>query len=743
MSLADAEQSWNQLRMSLHEVYKRNASKLYFEVLYRSAYNLVLNKQGNLLFTGVTKKFEEQVEDAFLVIEACSNDTILSVVVKHWEDHKLTTSLFGDILMYLDRAYCSVQEKMTVRELGYEAFRNKIVLHPRLRPRLTAVLLRAVQQDRRGLPVDRAELKGALAMLSDLNHKQTRVYEAEFEAPFLRETAEFYRHEAAEFLAQNTVPDFVYKMTDRLEEEARRVAGNTREGYLSRSSEGPLMAVLHQELVAAHAVALVEMQSSGCEYMIRERRYDELQALHQLLLRGGPDHVQLLRECAARYMKTSGLEIVSDPETAKDPLLFVQQLLGLRAAADTVLHQCFGGDLKCARMLKDSFDLCMNSDPRAASSLACFVDSLLRNGAKADDAEVELQLEKSVVLFRHLQDKDVYENYHKNALSRRLLSGKSSSLELEKLVISKLKAECGMHYTGKMEGMLTDMQVSKIESDEFTQASSCSSLSGAAAASLCELDVVVITQSYWPSAAPVRLQLPPPLAACHDAFTSFYVHKHPKRKLLWQLGLGSVDVRHCRAKVLLSVSSFQSAILLLFNSAAGRGGGGGLQLQQILKLTGGGVSESEMKRQLLSLATPKYMILKKSTKSKGVSLDDEFSVNEDFSSKLRKIKVPLVQLRDLGLPGDGGAADSRMMMSAAVPAEVEEERRHFTEACVVRIMKTRKSLSHNDLVSEALKQTAARFPADAAFVKKRIESLIERDYLERHPSNRSMYQYVA
>jgi cullin-4 len=56
-------------------------------------------------------------------------------------------------------------------------------------------------------------------------------------------------------------------------------------------------------------------------------------------------------------------------------------------------------------------------------------------------------------------------------------------------------------------------------------------------------------------------------------------------------------------------------------------------------------------------------------------------------------------------------------------------------------MKSRKRLSHAMLVSESMNQL--RFPATNADIKKRIESLIERDYLERDPDDNAFYKYLA
>lgn len=55
-------------------------------------------------------------------------------------------------------------------------------------------------------------------------------------------------------------------------------------------------------------------------------------------------------------------------------------------------------------------------------------------------------------------------------------------------------------------------------------------------------------------------------------------------------------------------------------------------------------------------------------------------------------------------------------------------------------MKARKVEIHNDLVTTVISQIHL-FKAQPLHIKKRIESLIEREYLERDPANRSKYIY--
>lgn len=57
------------------------------------------------------------------------------------------------------------------------------------------------------------------------------------------------------------------------------------------------------------------------------------------------------------------------------------------------------------------------------------------------EQEIETVLDKTMVLFRFLQEKDVFERYYKQHLAKRLLLNKSVSDDSEKNMISKLKVQ--------------------------------------------------------------------------------------------------------------------------------------------------------------------------------------------------------------------------------------------------------------------------------------------------------------
>ena len=64
------------------------------------------------------------------------------------------------------------------------------------------------------------------------------------------------------------------------------------------------------------------------------------------------------------------------------------------------------------------------------------------------------------------------------------------------------------------------------------------------------------------------------------------------------------------------------------------------------------------------------------------------------------------------------------------------------DAAIVRLMKSRKSLSYIELVQEVLGMLSG-FKPKVKDIKQRIEMLIEREYLERDKRSSSLYHYLA
>ena len=735
MDLAEATATFSQLSTAIDEIYAKNASTLLFEEMYRYGYNLILHKYGEMLYTGVAGVVRRHLLETVETVAATPNDLLMAMISFAWSEHKVAMNMVADIMMYMDRTYVLQHKKDPVYKMSLKIFREVVIYHSGVRDRLRSILLENITNERNGLLIDRDLMKITLAMLVDLGVDSLSVYEEEFEKHFLDVTRIFYRQESSEFLSQNTCPDYLWKAEQRLGEEARRVTH-----YLSSSSEPKLKHLMEAELINAHARTLVEMDSSGCVCLMRDDKMDDLKRMYALFSRI-PSTLDILRDAMGKYIRQCGVAIVADQDTVKEPMTFVQQMLDLKAKFDRIIQESFRNEKKMQKKLKDAFEEFVNLDSRCASYLACYIDEQLKSGLRgATEDDAEQQLERVIVIFRFLADKDVFETFYRSHLAKRLLGGKSVSDEIEKSMIAKLKSECGQQFTSKMEGMFLDMNLSKEIMDSFKD-------SRYFASSPVEVDIQTLTNSHWSLKTSPPIRLPALISQCCDQFNAFYLAKFKTgRRLTWLTNVGSADMKanFPAGRREFSVTTFQMCLLLLFNEQTT------WTLTAIRQACN--IPESDLKRHLLSLCTPKLKILKKASKGKGITEDDSFTYNDEFTSKFKRIKVPLISAKEItdGDPGGGkGEGDEDGMMAASsssssgLPPTVEEDRRHLVEAAIVRVMKARKRFSHNDLVAEITKQLSYRFVPSPPFIKKRMESLIERDYLQRDKEDRRFYNYLA
>lgn len=191
-------------------------------------------------------------------------------------------------------------------------------------------------------------------------------------------------------------------------------------------------------------------------------------------------------------------------------------------------------------MIGRDFEYFLNLTQSSPEFLSLFIDDKLRKNVKTDqDQEVEHILEKTMVLFRYIQEKDVFERYYKQHLAKRLLLNKSSSDDLEKNMISRLKTECGCQFTSKLEGMFKDISLSNNLNEEFkTHVNNRNvDLHG------IDLNVKVLTTVYWPTSANgPKCNIPIGADRAFKSFVEFYLGKHSGRKLTLQCQLGHVDL---------------------------------------------------------------------------------------------------------------------------------------------------------------------------------------------------------
>ncbi|KND02992.1 uncharacterized protein SPPG_08979 [Spizellomyces punctatus DAOM BR117] len=782
-------ETWERLSTAIKEIYKRNAGVLSFEELYRNAYNMVLNKQGDKLYNGVRDVVTEhlqQVARDFVVPSfpqmapgggMTGGTEFLKTVKNVWEDHTTCMLMIRDILMYMDRVYVKAANLAPVYDLGLDLFRDVVQRSPDypISRHLIATLLYHIRLERDGEVIDRLVLKNIIDMLLGLSEPRgptrTRndktVYVTDFEETFLESSREFYRLEGQVFLQQCDATEYLKKAERRLQEEEQRIAN-----YLASTTEPKIRQVLEEELLQRHVKAVIEMENSGLVAMLSNDKYNDLSRMYHLFSRVSNGHAEM-RHNASSYVEGlarainetyGGMGEAADPSTiatsaslAKaseqdveasaastqqaNPTQWVERILALKDKFDKILEQSFANDRHFETDINAAIERSINQNRKAPEFVSLFIDENLRKGLKGKtEIEVDSLLDKTVTLFRFIEEKDVFERYYKQHLAKRLLLGRSVSEDAEKNMIGKLKVECGCQFTVKLEGMFNDMRLAADTMGDFR---SHLANSITAPKNMPELYVNVLTSTFWPmntATSGDTCVFPTEITAAMDHFQRFYHSRHSGRRLTWLTHIGSADIKanFDKGRKEINVSTYAMVLLVgIFNKLAD---GQSISYDRIREESS--IPDHDLKRTLQSLSVAKHRILLKSTKGRDISPSDHFKVNTGFTSQLHKIKIQQISATS----GSSSSASNSMETDAEradTLEKVDEARKHQVEACIVRIMKSRKRMDHNNLVAEVVKQLSARFSPSPLMVKKRVEGLIEREYLERDKSDRKIYNYLA
>eukprot|EP00298_Acanthocystis_sp_HF-20_P015237 c21068_g1_i3.p1 GENE.c21068_g1_i3~~c21068_g1_i3.p1 ORF type:complete len:620 (+),score=166.68 c21068_g1_i3:532-2391(+) len=614
-----------------------------------------------------------------------------------------------NVFIYLDRTVViQTPSFKAIWEMGLSIFKKYFTEFSDVLRRTVSAILITIENERKGEVVDHLLCKRVIRMLSGL-----QLYAEFFQPKLLINSSNFFASESKSFFSNSAidVSNYLIYAEKRINQEGERC-----QQYFESGTLHPLIRTIEKQLLTEHSEELI---LKGFDQLMEESRFDDLSRFYRLLQRVAllPQLINALKS----YVKKIGSVIVNTSDAEKSP---IQDLLDFRLKHDNIILNCFQHDNDFIQGVKESWEYVMNFRSETSELLAKYVDSKLRTGEKGlSEIEFEQTLDRVMLLFRHLHSKDIFEAFYKKDLAKRLILQRSASTDAENSMILKLKVECGSNYTMKLENMFKDIQISNDLMTSFSESKFRTKITD------FNLEVKVLTTNCWPSYPPCSIQIPAYLRAGEESFKQFYSQNHSGRCLSWipQLGTSLLEVKIFSPKSTITkelhVSAFQAVCLLLFNESKS------LKFSEIHDKTQ--ISIPELKLTLQSLACAKVRVLSKNPKGKDVDDNDSFDVDEEkiTSNKLFRIKINNIQAKE--------TKEEQVKTHEGVC----QDRQYQIDAAIVRIMKTRKTLNHTLLVSQLFAQL--KFPVQAQDLKKRIESLIDREYMERDSKNKTVYNYLA
>ncbi|NXY71834.1 CUL1 protein, partial [Glareola pratincola] len=764
------DQIWDDLRAGIQQVYTRQSmAKSRYMELYTHVYNYCFflhqsnqargagvppskskkgQTPGGAQFVGLElyKRLKEFLKNYLTNLlkdgEDLMDESVLKFYTQQWEDYRFSSKVLNGICAYLNRHWvrreCDEGRKgiYEIYSLALVTWRDCFFLP--LNKQVTNAVLKLIEKERNGETINTRLISGVVQsyVFFWLNEDDAfakgptlTVYKESFESQFLADTERFYTRESTEFLQQNPVTEYMKKAEARLLEEQRRV-----QVYLHESTQDELARKCEQVLIEKHLeIFHTEFQNLldadknedlGRMFFFVSRIQDGLGELKKLFF----THIHnqglaAIEKCGEAALNASCKKPIS---LLQDPKMYVQTVLDVHKKYNALVMSAFNNDAgfvaaldkACGRFINNNAVTKMaQSSSKSPELLARYCDSLLKKRYVFKD-----KLIFQMVVFKYIEDKDVFQKFYAKMLAKRLVHQNSASDDAEASMISKLKQACGFEYTSKLQRMFQDIGVSKDLNEQFKK-----HLTNSEPLDL-DFSIQVLSSGSWPFQQSCTFALPSELERSYQRFTAFYASRHSGRKLTWlyQLSKGELVTNCFKNRYTLQASTFQMAILLQYNTEDA------YTVQQLTDST-------QIKMDILA------QVLQILLKSKLLVLEDE-------NANVDEVELKPDTLIKLYL----GYKNKKLRVNINVPMKteqkqeqetthknIEEDRKLLIQAAIVRIMKMRKVLKHQQLLGEVLTQLSSRFKPRVPVIKKCIDILIEKEYLERVDGEKDTYSYLA
>lgn len=724
------------------------------------------NSTVRLVGSELYEKIKNFLKNYLINAKQRKDETYLQYYIRSWQRYLIGSKKLNDVMDYLNR-YWVAKERSTGHRDVYDIFSLCLLswrdykFYPNLND-LMDQIMDQVQLSRQGIESNVKDLNIAIKSFvllgfdaNDLKKQNLSVYINDFEKRFLTDTHNFYAQESIEYLNENGAVNYINKALQRIEEELKNLED------LNDHTRKPLNDVLNHVLIQNHQ----EQIRNELPILLDQERYDDIKKVN-LLLRRVPLTIPPLLQIFQKYIEDQGNQEIlqfknrSDEEFKKaleayeesfsnenaknktrlkrpidsiDPNKYIKSLLKIYTKFKKVVEISFDNNSAFIKALESACQKFINYNSIATPNLraksktpellAKYCDEFLRG--KNDDMDIE----EIVTVFKFLEDKESFETWYRRCLSKRLLFSNLSPEEEEKeeIIIQRLKTANSVEYTAKITNMFNDIRVSKNLGSQYK---------GALVASDSQSDVIndldpkILDTASWGNILKNSNEsfiLPKEILLTEERFTELYRKLHNGRQLNWLWNRCKIEVKANIAKpgkppFLFTVTLFQYIILSCFQDDD--------ELTYNVLLERTALTPEVFKSNMIPFVKNKLIVQSPPGEKSITNGNTVFKIVKEYTSKKLKINFS-VQVKQTDFKAEEKETNE----------EIATHKNEVLKAGIVRIMKARKELNHENLVNEVY-SIIDRFKPAVSEIKKAIGDLIDESFLARNDEGNG-YVYLS
>ena len=423
---------------------------------------------------------------------------------------------------------------------------------------------------------------------------------------------------------------------------------------------------------------------------IHNNQYENLSVLYKLLKRVTKIDDIIL----PIFIETFILERNNLEKTSINIQDYINHFLDVNHNYELIVEKCFENNNNIMNHYKKTnLDLSskdvyiQNKKYNFVKILATYINHCLNKCQNLNS----ISLEKYFSVAINIQEIDYYLELYSKYLGERLLFH-NYDIDKEKEIIYIFKKNFGISSTIRMENMLKDITISK---DIFKN------------------KYKILTLSYW-GINNTECNIPNSIQKYLKEYDEEYNELFKERQIKWNNDLSTINlVIELDKKYQITCNFIEYSIINLFNTKMTYDFN---ELKQLLI-----IKKETLFDYINNLIKIKLLV----TNNNLVDESSSLTFNKHFTSKKTKIIIPKIE-----------------KSKNESNTQLYENRNENINAVIIRIMKSKKTMSYNSIIIE-LNNTITIFKPQIKDIKKCIENLIERDYLERNDNDKSILNYIS
>lgn len=729
-----------------------------FQLVYAKTYEICLNRMAKELYSSVKKMFEKILKsynDTLVKLnDASPNYDFFNTLVKLFQFYKTKLEQIADALSYMERIDQADDESIQpLVKKGMKLFYNTIIFDPNLKDKLFSAVIREINQ----LRLNNYQFSEKFIILFSIftDRSYGAFYSSDLKEMLINETSIFYENTCKLFIQEITTAEeekkdntATYKIITEMIQKLNNAVENENKLFKDVEDKESILKTIFDIMIKRN---YDHIRKKGMNKFFKNNDTKGYRTLYTIFFSFSIENTNdytaffysTFQEILDKQMRKLGdTFVIIKPNKPVEYLNFpryIDEICEMRRNCNKLLLSSFDQNIKLEHIIKSVFEKYINQSTSFLQNFVKLIHEEIKLCQKIRNNKSLIDfLDKFPIVFKLINDKDLFEEEYRLSLSKRLIRNASMIKESEFDFYSIMRKESGINYVKKIQNMISDIFHSKDINVDFRiqLAKKKEKLS-------IDFYTKILSQDNWPidkeiiskllqdqskrepnmpmsaivyTSTPIAL--PPSFDKCLQEFTQYYVDKLKNRYVTFvhELSWAELKVNINNQSYLFIVSTFQLVILMLFNQSTR------LDMKSISSSSK--INEEHLHKYCYPLI--KLGILNQEKNC--LSLNDQFTSNR-YKHNCNYTKEEKRQ----GIIQEANKEVSHLVI---------EDRKHQIDAAIISQLKQMKKIKFDDLKNSIMNRVNSYFTPEIAFIKERLDNLIDRNYIEREESNQNIYVYI-